>query len=179
MSHDRYIKCWRSVRQNHSRKNIKCLEPGLTHTPKSLKVQDCFHHNENEFYLYNARLKKIDDLLHNATERRFAAAACIDCTRADPESSVKTQFMAFEDRGNLGSYVVGQNDVCDEDTRFLNIRSVTNRDGEICKFVIKRDILRHFSKHPVDTRYEAYGRTRRVHFTINIDSPEMANLRKS
>jgi len=109
-------------------------------------------------------------------ERHFAAAACIDCTRADPESSVKTQFMAFEDRRNLGSYVVGQNDVCDEDTGFLNIRSGTNRDGEICKFVIKRDILRHFSTHPVDTRYKAYGRTRRVHFTINIDSPEMANL---
>jgi len=148
-------------------------------TPRTTRYTTVLHNSEDDFCAYNARIKHIDDLLQHQTQAQLVAAAYFDNTLAKSQKITRKQYMAYEDRGQLEQYEEGREYVWNKVSGFSKLYSNTNRDGEICKFISQRNILRYSTKLPNDTRYPAYNRKQQVKFTINDKSPQMANLRNN
>ena len=125
------------------------------------------------------KIKHIDDLLQDQTQAQLVVAAYFDNTLAKSQKITRKQYMAFEDRGQLEQCEEDREYVWNKVSGFSKLYSNTNRDGEICKFINQRNILRYFTKLPEDTRYPAYDRKQQIKFMINDKSPQMTNLRNN
>jgi len=143
--------------------------------PQTWKYITVLHNDEEDFYIYNKKICKIDSTLQHLTDSQSLGAANVETSRADNSRKWYKFCVAHEKTRSLRVYEPGRHCVFDKTTRRLHEMSAdTNKDGDIYQFVGEQSIF-HYMKPYSNDAMASQGTV----FTIGDGSVQMENLKEN